>query len=84
MLASGIICSLSIIIIFAESLTILKTIFEANLSRATAFSFTVFKAHIIRAFVLSSLLATGVLASGCQSMQLGASPIPVISYDSLR
>lgn len=42
---------------------------------------TIFKATVIRVLTFSSLVIIAALQSGCQSMQFGASPIPVVSYD---
>jgi len=42
----------------------------------------IFKATAIRALTLSAVVVSAALQSGCQSMQFGASPIPVISYSA--
>ncbi|WP_156923939.1 MULTISPECIES: hypothetical protein [unclassified Psychrobacter] len=42
----------------------------------------IFKATAIRALTLSAVVVSAALQSGCQSMQFGASPIPVISYNA--
>ncbi len=65
-LPSGIIRLLFLILITVESLTTLKTIL---------------KAIIVRAFSVSCLFILATSQSGCQSMQFGASPIPVIAHN---